>query len=205
MADPWLQHPLILKGRRIELLPLDEESLGPLFAVANDPDIWRLTSVDYSDPAVFYPNFRAALGERATGKAYPFLICLAGNGRIVGTTRLLDIDPHNKKIEIGVTWIAREFWGRHVNQECKQLLLQHCFEQLGVNRVQFRAKADNARSRRALEKIGATFEGILRKDKIEPNGNPRDTAFYSILRDEWPHVKVELIKQLARADETASD
>lgn len=125
----------------IELRPVEEETLDELFEVGRDREIWRLTSVDYSDPAVFYPNFRAALNDRALGKAYPFLVCLRDGGRVIGTTRLLDIHPQDKKIEIGVTWIASEFWGSGVNAECKQILLAYCFDVLGVNRVQFRAKA----------------------------------------------------------------
>lgn len=100
------------------------------------------------------PSFKTALQDRALGKAYPFLVCLRDNGRIIGTTRILDIHPDDKKVEIGVTWIASEFWGTGINIECKQLLLTFCLDTLGVGRVQFRAKADNARSRRALEKIG---------------------------------------------------
>lgn len=193
----WIAHPLALAGRRVELHPLEEDTLDALFAVAGDREMWRLTSVDYSDPAIFYPNFRAALRNRELGKAYPFLVCLAGSGRIVGTTRFLDIHPQDKKLEIGVTWIASAFWGSGINTECKQLLLAYCFETLGANRVQFRAKADNGRSRRALEKIGATFEGVMRKDKLEPGGQPRDTAFYSIVREEWPSVKAMLAARLA--------
>jgi RimJ/RimL family protein N-acetyltransferase len=151
-------------------------------------------------PSHLLPSFRAALRDRALGKTYPFLICLAGSGRIVGTTQLLDLNPADKRVEIGVTWIAREFWGRAVNLECKQILLRYCFEHLEVNRVQFRAKSDNTRSRRALEKIVATLEGVLRKDKIEPNGNPRDTAIYSIVRDEWPMAKADLANRLADVD-----
>lgn len=201
MTAQWLEHPLILKGRRVELRPVEEESLDELFDVGRDRDIWRLTSVDYSDPAIFYPNFKLALHDRSLGKAYPFLVCLGGSGRVIGTTRLLDIHPRDKKIEIGVTWIASEFWGSGVNAECKQLLLEYCFEILGVNRVQFRTKAGNARSRRALEKIGALFEGIMRKDSIEPSGIPRDTAFYSVVREEWPDIKAQFAKQFAAADQ----
>jgi len=181
----------------VELRPVEEASLDELFNVGRDPEIWRLTSVDYSDPAIFYPNFKAALHDREQGNAYPFLVCHRDSDRVIGTTRLLDIHRQDRKIEIGVTWIASEFWGSGINTECKQLLLEYCFETLGVNRVQFRAKADNARSRRALEKIGAIFEGVMRKDKIEPNGNPRDTAFYSIVREEWPRVQSLLTVQLA--------
>lgn len=197
MFASWLQHPLTLRGRLVELRPLEKETLDELFHVASDPEIWRLTSVDYSDPAIFYPNFESALSDRALGKAYPFLMCLADSGRVIGTTRLLDVQPQDKKVEIGVTWMARECWGSGINMEGKQLLLEHCFDTLGVNRVQFRAKADNARSRRALEKIGATFEGVMRQDKLEPNGRPRDTAFYSIVRAEWPDVKARLAAHLA--------
>lgn len=204
MAVDWISHPLVLTGDVIELRPVEEEILDELFKVASDPDMWQLTSVDYSDPAIFYPSFKAALSDRALGSTYPFVIRLVGSERIVGTTRLLNINPHDKSIEIGVTWIAREFWGRSVNMECKRILLRYCFEHLGVNRVQFRAKADNARSRRALEKLGATLEGVLRKDKIEPNGNPRDTAIYSILRDEWPMVSAHLANRLACMGRTSS-
>ena len=196
MVTPWLEHPLVLRGRLIELWPLEEEHLDELFDVARDPSIWQLTSVDYSDPAVFYPNFRAALRDRREGKTYPFVVRLAGSGQAIGTTRLLDIHPHDRKLEIGVTWIASAYWGSGVNAECKRLLLEYCFETLGVNRVQLRAKADNGRSRRAIEKIGAVFEGVMRQDKIEPSGKPRDTALYSIVREEWPAAKARLFSQL---------
>jgi RimJ/RimL family protein N-acetyltransferase len=196
LATPWPQHPLILKGRLVELRPLENTMLDALFEVAQDREIWRLTSFDYSDPAIFYPNFTAALSDRDQGRSYPFLICLAGSERIVGTTRLLDIHPQDRKLEIGVTWIASAYWGSGVNTECKLLLLEHAFEVLGANRVQFRAKADNARSRRALEKIGAVFEGVMRQDKIEPDGKPRNTAFYSIVREEWPNVRDRLTAKL---------
>ncbi len=196
MLTSWIQHPLVLKGSRVELRPVEEEHLDALFDVGRDRELWRLTSVDYSDPAIFYPNFRTALRDRDLGKAYPFLVCLRDSGQIIGTTRLLDIHRDDQKVEIGVTWIASEFWGTGINTECKQLLLAFCFDTLGVGRVQFRAKADNARSRRALENIGATFEGILRKDKIEPNGKPRNTAFYSVVSEEWPSVKALLAHRL---------
>ena len=178
---------------------MEEVHLDELFELGRDREIWRLTSVDYSDPQIFYPSFAAALRERELGKTYPFLIRLRGDGRIVGTTRFLEIQPQDRKLEIGVTWMASAFWGSGINLECKLLLLAHCFETLDANRVQFRAKADNARSRRALEKIGAVFEGVMRKDKIEASGKPRDTAFYSIVSEEWPALKPRLAAQLEAA------
>jgi RimJ/RimL family protein N-acetyltransferase len=119
-----------------------------------------------------------------------------GSAQIIGTTRLLEISPEDRKLEIGVTWLATQYWGSGANTECKYLLLEYCFETLKANRVQFRAKSDNARSRRALEKIGATFEGVFRKDKIEPGGEARNTAFYSIINDEWTDLKPRLAAKL---------
>ena len=191
-----INHPVLLRGRNIELRPLELETLGALFAVAQDPNIWRFTSVDYSIEKNFYPNFSAALREREGGKSYPFLIYSTESSKIIGTTRLLEIVPEDRKLEIGVTWLASQYWGTGVNTQCKYLLLEYCFESLNLNRVQFRAKSDNSRSRRALEKIGATFEGLLRKDKIEPSGQARNTALYSIIKDEWPNLKSKLAADL---------
>ncbi len=193
----WIRHPLVLRGRKIVLQPLEVEALDGLFAASQDPEIWRLTSVDYSRPEIFYPNFEAALRAREHGKAYPFAIRLAGSGEIIGTTRLLDIAPEDRKLEIGVTWLASPHWGTGVNAECKYLLLEYCFESLRANRVQFRARSDNARSRRALEKIGAMFEGVLRKDKIQPDGKVRNTAVYSIIDEDWPGLKPKLAARIA--------
>jgi RimJ/RimL family protein N-acetyltransferase len=197
MKDNWIDHPIILKGNEVELLPLEEAHLDSLFLAASNKEIWELTSVDYSVEEIFYPNFRKALNERDSGNVYPFVIIHKYSNMIIGTTRLLEICPNDKKIEIGVTWIMKEFWGTTVNLECKLLLLNYCFETLEANRVQFRAKDNNLRSRRAIEKIGGVFEGILRKDKMEPNGMPRNTAFYSILNTEWGKAKESIKQQIA--------
>lgn len=199
MQSAWIQHPVVLAGPRVALRPLEAGDLDDLFAVASDPEIWKLTSVDYSVRDVFYPNFTTALEDRRSGRAYPFVILDRASGRIVGTTRFLDIHPADRKLEIGVTWMAPACWGTGANMESKFLLLQYCFEVLHAHRVQFRAKADNLRSRRALEKIGASFEGVRRKDKIEPGGTPRNTAYYSVVDDEWPAIKAALAGRLAQA------
>ncbi|HEX7111203.1 MAG TPA: GNAT family protein [Mizugakiibacter sp.] len=202
MHPIWIQHPVVLTGQRVALRPLEAGDLDDLYAVACDPEIWKLTSVDYSVRDVFYPNFTAALEDRRGGRAYPFLILDRASARIIGTTRLLDIHPADRRLEIGVTWMAPAYWGSGANMECKFLLLRYCFEVLQAHRVQFRAKADNQRSRRALEKIGASFEGVHRKDKIEPGGTPRNTAFYSIVDDEWPAIEATLAAKLARVGAT---
>lgn len=197
MKENWINHPIILKGDEVELLPLEEMHLDDLFLASSNKEIWELTSVDYSVKENFYPNFNKALYERENGSVYPFVILHKHSNTIIGTTRLLEICPNDKKLEIGVTWIMKEFWGTTVNLECKLLLLNYCFETLEANRVQFRAKDNNLRSRRAIEKIGGVFEGILRKDKIEPNGIPRNTAFYSILDTEWGIAKESIKQQIA--------
>jgi len=196
MKNNWINHPIVLKGDEIEVLPLEKEHLEGLFLAASNKEIWELTSVDYSVEEIFYPNFNNAINDREKGTVYPFIIVHKDSNKIIGTTRFLEIYPNDKKIEIGVTWIMKEYWGTTVNLECKLLLLNYCFENLKTNRVQFRAKDNNVRSRKAIQKIGGIFEGVLRKDKIEPNGIPRNTAFYSILDSEWEDVKQSIKNQI---------
>ena len=191
--NSWIQHPISLQGKLVQLKPLEAAMLDGLFEVAQDPNIWQLTSMNYSKREIFYPNFESALRQRDIGKEYPLLVRSSDGSEIIGTTRFLEISAVDKKLEIGVTWITSRWWGTGVNTECKYLLLQYCFEILKANRVQFRAKSDNLRSRRALEKIGAKFEGVFRKDKIEPGGSARNTAFYSIIDEEWPEIKEQLL------------
>ncbi|MCX7741576.1 MAG: GNAT family N-acetyltransferase, partial [Meiothermus sp.] len=118
-----------------------------------------------------------------------------GSGRVAGRTGYVRVNPAYRSVET-TTWIFAPFQGGHANPESKYLLLKRAFETLGAIRVQFRADARNLQSRRAIEKLGATFEGILRKDQIYPNGTVRDTAVYSILDEEWPRVKAGLEARL---------
>lgn len=193
----WLPDTIVLEGENVQLLPLQERHFDALFEAASNPEIWELTSVNYSDPAIFNHSNTTALKDKEKGTVYPFVIVDKSSQKIIGTTRFLEISAADKKLEIGVTWIKKEFWGSTVNMECKYLLLQYCFEHLQLHRVQFRAKADNLRSRKAIEKIGGQLEGVFRKDKIEPNGNYRNTAFYSIIDTEWESTKAILIAKLA--------
>ena len=140
MKNNWINHPIVLKGDEIELLPLEKEHFEDLFLAASNKEIWELTSVDYSVEEIFYPNFNNAMDDRERGTVYPFIIVHKDSNKIIGTTRFLEIYPNDKKIEIGVTWIMKEYWGTTVNLECKLLLLNYCFENLKTNRVQFRAK-----------------------------------------------------------------
>lgn len=187
---------IVLEGENVILIPLEKEHFLELLEAASNPEIWELTSVNYSVPEIFYDNNNKALTDKEKGTVYPFIIKDKTTDRIIGTTRFLEISEVDKKLEIGVTWLKKEYWGTKTNIECKYLLLRYCFENLHFNRVQFRAKADNTRSRKAIEKIGAHLEGVFRKDKIEPNGNFRNTAFYSIIDTDWEDIRNNLIEKL---------
>ena len=115
---------------------------------------------------------------------------------IIGSTRLFEIFPTDKKVEIGWTWLIKKYWGTTINLECKLLLLTYCFEVLKTRRVQLKTDVNNLRSRKAIEKIGGEFEGILRKDKIKANGESRSAAYYSIIDDEWEFAKAKIKDQL---------
>lgn len=189
---------IILEGKNIKLIPLEKEHFPQLLEAASNQEIWELTSVNYSNPDIFFSNNNKALADKEEGTVYPFVILDKQNDSIIGTTRFLEISKADKKLEIGVTWLKKEYWGTRANLECKYLLLEYSFENMKMNRVQFRAKSDNIRSRKSIEKIGGQLEGIFRKDKIEPNGNFRNTAFYSIIDTEWGDVKNSLLEKLKK-------
>jgi|GEM_PF-6740314 len=166
MNDLWINHPIVLQGNTVELHPLEAENFEKLLEAASNQEIWELTSVNYSVPEIFYSNSNAALQGREDGTVYPFVIIDKSTKEIIGTTRFLDIMPSDKKLEIGVTWIKKEYWGSIVNLECKLLLLSYSFDVLNANRVQFRAKADNIRSRKAIEKSAVFSKAFSVKTRL---------------------------------------
>ncbi|MBP2617625.1 GNAT family N-acetyltransferase [Chryseobacterium jejuense] len=203
MKEKWISHPTILEGTNVELIPLEKEHFEELYAAAADKDLWTLIPTDGSDKTIFYQNYEFALSERENGNQYPFVIRHKETQKLIGSTRFFEIYPSDKKLEIGWTWIIKDFWGTSVNLECKLLLLTYCFEVLKTNRVQLKTKDDNFRSRKAIEKIGGVFEGILRKDKIQSDGTTRNAAYYSILNDEWDTTKLK-IETLIREKEASA-
>jgi len=194
--EPWIKHPTILKGQMVDLLPLERQYFDELYLAAADKKLWELIPVDCSDRERFMSVYDTALAEREKGNHYPFVIYHKETGRIIGSTRWFDIHPEDKKLEIGWTWIIQEYWGTAVNFECKLLLLTHCFDVLQARRVQIKTDQNNLRSRKAIEKIGGQFEGILRKDRIKENGESRSAAYYSIIDDEWEAAKEKIQYQL---------
>jgi RimJ/RimL family protein N-acetyltransferase len=130
------------------------------------------------------------------GMDLPFAVIHLETGQAIGATRYLEIHTHDQGLEIGGTWYAVNFQRTAVNTECKYLLLKHAFETLGFIRVQFKTDLRNERSQRAIERIGAVKEGVLRKHMILPDGSVRHSVYYSILDDEWPAVKIQLEEKL---------
>ena len=138
------------------------------------------------------------MAERKKGNQFPFVIFHKHNKKLIGSTRFLDIQPKHKKLEIGSTWLHLDYWATEVNLECKLLLLTYCFENLQTIRVQLKTDENNIRSRKAIEKIGGQFEGILRNDMIRANNTIRNSAYYSILINEWNEKKLKLAELIQR-------
>lgn len=197
MTENWINHPTILTGETVELLPLEKEHFEELYLAASDKKLWELIPVDCSNRDTFETAYNFALTEREKGNQYPFIIFHKGIKKIIGSTRFFEIYPFDKKLEIGWTWIITKYWGTEINFECKLLLLSFCFDTLKTRRVQIKTDSTNLRSRKAIEKIGGQFEGILRKDKIKENGISRSAAYYSILDDEWEESKQKIITQMS--------
>jgi len=198
---PWVA-PVTLLGSRVRMEPLSLERHGEgLLAIALEPEIWRWTMPLMNDAADLKRYLEEALHEQAEGRALPFATMDVASGRVAGCTRFASVDPRNRRVEIGWTWIGLEFQRSHVNTEAKYLMLRHAFETLDCVRVEFKAHALNERSRRAMERMGAQYEGLLRKHMVRENGEWRDTVYYSILDREWPGVKARL-EQLMRRDST---
>jgi N-acetyltransferase len=188
-----------LEGRAVRLEPLEARHEEPLWAASRDPETWRWLSV--LQPATreeWHAYVGAALANAAAGVELPFATVLRADGRAVGSTRFLALRPEHRSIEIGWTWLHPSAWGSGANTEAKLLLLRDAFERLGCRRVELKTDALNVRSRRALEALPAWFEGIHRKHMLVRGGENRDTAWYSVLDDEWPEVRASLERRLAR-------
>lgn len=185
----WLQTPIILEGQKVRLEPLSAEHFDALIEIGKVKDIWTHLSIDGSDSNLLLQELKSAILRRATGEEYPFAIIDKLENRIIGSTRFYNIYPEHWKLEIGWTWYDPEYWATGYNTECKYLLLKYCFETLKAIRVQFQTSEYNLRSRAAIQKIGGKFEGILRKERLRPNGTVRSSAMFSIIDDEWEKVK----------------
>ena len=169
-----------------------------LTAIGLDPEIWRLTVAVVRTPEEMRSYMESALRLQAERSSLPFVTIERSSGRIVGSTRFGNYDPLNRRIEIGWTWLAGAWQRTATNTEAKYLMLTHAFERLGCVRVELKTDVLNLPSRKAMTRIGAKEEGILRKHTLMWTGRYRDTVFYSILDAEWPQVKARLETLLIR-------
>ncbi len=192
----WVTYPLVLEGKSVKLISLDESHLSELEKLAKDKRIWEFYPFDGTNSKRFIELYKTAISERVRGIQFPFVIYHKADKQIIGSTRYLDIQEKNKKLEIGATWLHPNYWATEINFECKLLLLTHCFEELKTVRVQLKTDENNLRSRKAIEKIGGQFEGILRNEMIRDNNTNRNSAFYSIIDDEWILKKETLTKKI---------
>jgi len=189
--------PVTLEGRHVRLEPLEQAHHAALCTIGLDPELWELIPYRVATPEDMAAYIQTALNAQAAGSALPFASVHAPSGQVIGSTRYLNIDRANRRLEIGATWIAAPWRRTAVNTEGKYLMLRHAFETLGCLRVELKTDSLNQRSRNAIRRIGATEEGTLRQHMITWSGRLRDSVYFSILDSEWPRVKQDLEKKLA--------
>ena len=194
--------PVTLKGRWLTLEALDERHAPDIFQAMRDEEVCRYLAWDQprslDDTLALIRDAKDAM---ARGQSIVYAQVWNATGRAIGSTRLLDVRPADRQVEIGATFLAREFWRTPANTESKYLFLRHCFETLSCVRVALKTDGRNIRSQEAIARLGATREGVLRRH-MRVKGYHRDTVYFSIIDDEWPKVKARLESRLGR---TADD
>jgi RimJ/RimL family protein N-acetyltransferase len=190
--------PTVLAGENVRLEPLRADHLDGLIEAGRNPGIWAWMPADGSTPEGMAGIVAAALGAQAAHTAVPFVTIEQRSDQVVGSSRYLNLVPDDLRLEIGWTWLDPAFQRTAVNTETKLLMLGHAFDVLGCRRVELKTDALNEQSRTAILAIGATFEGIFRKHMVMARGRARDTAYYSIVDEEWPAIEANLLARHAR-------
>ena len=190
--------PVELRGEHAALVPLAAAHETGLIDATRDGELWKLWYTAVPSPEGMAAEIQRRLKLQSIGSMLPFTVFDA-DGRIAGMSTYMNIDATYKRLEIGSTWYASRVQRSPLNTQCKLLLLGHAFEALDCIAVEFRTHRLNTQSRRAIERLGAQLDGILRAHQVSPNGAVRDTAVYSITAPEWPAVKAHLAWQLAKA------
>ncbi len=188
--------PITLEGKHIRLEPLTLDHEQGLIDAASDGELWNLWYTTVPDPDHTKAYIKTALAEQQAGKSVPFVIINKPHNKIVGTTRYMNIESGVRRLEIGSTWYAQSVQRTGINTECKYELLRHAFETLHCIAVEFRTHRMNEASRKAILRLGALEDGILRNHRIMADGTMRDTVVYSILNTEWPTIKSHLTFKL---------
>lgn len=192
----WID-PVTLAGERVTLEPLSQAHCAALAEAVRDGELWKLSYTNVPEPGEMAAEIERRLDLQRSGSMLPFAIVENASGAAVGMTTYMNIDDANKRVEIGSTWIRKRVQRTAVNTECKVLLLTHAFEGLASIAVEFRTSASNAQSRRAIERLGAKLDGILRSHGRHKDGSLRDSCVYSITAAEWPAIKRILQSHLA--------
>ena len=193
----WLE-PVSMVGTDVTVSPLTVGHRVDLEKAAADGELNRLWYTSIPKPDGIIAEIERRLQLQAAGSMLPFAIISNASKKAVGMTTYMNIDADNLRLEIGSTWLQKSVQRSSYNTECKLLLLRHAFEKLSCNAVEFRTHFINHQSRRAIERLGAKFDGILRSHMVMENGTVRDTAVYSIISSEWPTVKINLMWQLEK-------
>jgi RimJ/RimL family protein N-acetyltransferase len=188
--------PLTLEGRHVRLEPLAKAHLAGLAQVGLGEELWRWSPMPVRTNEEMAAYIETALQEQERGVSLPFVILEKATGRAIGSTRYGNIDRTHHRVEIGWTWVARDWQRTAVNTEVKCLLLRHAFETLGCQRVELKTDSLNEKSRAAILRIGAKEEGIFRNHMITASGRIRHSVYFSIIDSEWPAVKARLESML---------
>ena len=181
-----------LEGEHAILVPLSQDHCSALTEAVKDGELWKLWYTYVPTPDQMAANIDERLAKREKGSMQPFAVIDRASGQPVGTTTYMNIDAEHRRVEIGSTWYRKAVQRTAINTECKYLLLRHAFETLDCIAVEFRTHFFNQQSRRAIERLGAKLDGILRSHTRMPNESLRDTCVYSIIACEWPTVKTHL-------------
>jgi len=196
MAMEMVVSPVTLEGAHVRLEPLAKAHLAGLAAVGLDEELWLWIPVPVRTAEEMAGYIETALEEQERGVSLPFALIEKATRRVVGSTRYGNIDRAHHRVEIGWTWVAREWQRTAVNTEAKYLLLRHAFETLGCIRVELKTDSLNERSRTAILRIGAREEGIFRNHMITASGRVRHSVYFSVVDSEWPAVKARLESRL---------
>ncbi|MDH1012742.1 GNAT family N-acetyltransferase [Pseudomonas nicosulfuronedens] len=188
-----------LIGDHVELIPLHAEHADALLEAAADGELWNLKVTVVPGPDTVAAYLAKAAKGLEEGTVLPFAILDRRTGRVVGSTRFWKVDRANRKLEIGHTWLALSAQRTPINTEAKFLLLSYAFEEMDCVRVQFTTDELNEKSRAAILRLGAVQEGIVRHERIMPDGRKRNSVRFSIIDSEWPEVKARLLQRLGRA------
>ena len=187
---------IILENEFIKLRPVQISDIEAIANAANDTRIWEHMSVTLLTKEAVKNYIEKAVEEREKGISYMFAVIDKKTGKLVGCTSFLDISLPHKRLEIGATWYHPSAWRSAVNTNCKFLLFQYCFEELKLNRLQIKTGHENSRSQKAIERIGAVKEGVLRNHMIRKDGTIRHTVMYSVIAEDWAKLKLKFKDEL---------